>query len=132
GTKLLGHSSIKAALDIDWDERDEKKYALERLLQDAFALRRNRSLWTRIHTRIRLPDPEPGETVEYVRHRLNLAGVKRELFSSDALALLHEGTGGRLRDIDRLATTALKTAARAKLKLVDRAIVLNVANSHQR
>jgi len=40
GTKLLGHSSIKAALDIDWDDRDEKKYALERLLQDAFALRK--------------------------------------------------------------------------------------------
>ena len=71
-------------------------------------------------------------TVEYVRHRLALAGVDREVFTSDALALLHEGSAGRLRDIDRLATTSLKHAARDQHNLVDRGIVVNVANSHQR
>lgn len=39
GTKLLGHSSVKAALDIDWDDRLERQRALERLLADATALR---------------------------------------------------------------------------------------------
>jgi len=39
GTKLLGHSSVKAALDIDWDDKAEQQHALERLLDDAAALR---------------------------------------------------------------------------------------------
>lgn len=39
GVELLGQSSLKAALDIDWDDEEEKKQALERLLKDAVALR---------------------------------------------------------------------------------------------
>jgi len=39
GVKLLGQSSIKAALDIDWDDPVEKQEALERLLSDVSALR---------------------------------------------------------------------------------------------
>jgi type II secretory pathway predicted ATPase ExeA len=92
----------------------------------------HRSLWTRIHTRLKLPEPEPGDTVGHVRHRLQLAGVERELFSSDALALLHEGSAGRLRDIDRLASATLKLAARGQHNIVDRGIILNVATSQQR
>ena len=41
---------------------------------------------------------------------------------SDAIALLHEASDGRLRDIDRIATDALKRAARRKHKRVDRAL----------
>ncbi len=54
------------------------------------------------------------------------------MFTSDALALRHEGSSGRLRDVDRLATVALKFAGWDRLKQVDRALVVNVANSHQR
>jgi hypothetical protein len=39
GTKLLGHSSIKKALDVDWDDPAAKQDALERLLADVAALR---------------------------------------------------------------------------------------------
>src|SRR5690606_29591969 len=39
GVKLLGKSSIKAALDIDWNQPTEQKDALERLLADVSALR---------------------------------------------------------------------------------------------
>lgn len=39
GVKLLGKSSIKAALDIDWDQPTEQKDALERLLADVRSLR---------------------------------------------------------------------------------------------
>ncbi|MFT7580321.1 MAG: hypothetical protein ACI9MR_001990 [Myxococcota bacterium] len=39
GTKLLGHSSVKAALDIDWDDKREQQRALERLLDDAATLK---------------------------------------------------------------------------------------------
>ena len=63
---------------------------------------------------------------EYIRHRLKQAGSERDLFSSDAVALIHEETHGRLRDIDRVATDALKLAARRKLRSVDRELVVRV------
>ena len=40
-----------------------------------------------------------------------LACPQRDLFDSDALALLHESSGGRLRDIDRIATAGRVRAA---------------------
>jgi hypothetical protein len=68
----------------------------------------------------------PGDTAEYIAHRTKRAGADRELFSSDAIALFHEHTHGRLRDIDRVATDALRLAARKKLRLVDRELVARV------
>ena len=47
-------------------------------------------------------------------------------FDSDALAILHEISGGRLRDIDRIATDSLKRAARRKLRKVDRKLIESV------
>jgi hypothetical protein len=37
--------------------------------------------------------------------------------------MLHDAAGGRLRDIDRIATETLKRAARRKLKKLDRQLV---------
>jgi general secretion pathway protein A len=55
--------------------------------------------------------------------RLRRAGCERELFASDAAALLHEATAGGMRDLDRLAAAALREAARKKRRLVEREIV---------
>lgn len=129
---VLDHLHILA--NYEWDSRPLMTLILAGLpeLWDRMLLRRNRSLWSRIHTRLRLAEPEPKDTVAYVAHRLSLAGSERELFTSDALSLLHEASGGRLRDIDRLATAALKIAALGGHRMVDRAIVVNVAHAHQR
>jgi type II secretory pathway predicted ATPase ExeA len=51
-----------------------------------------------------------------VWYRLKHAGADRELFSSDAIALIHEETHGRLRDIDRIATDALRLGGRRKIR----------------
>ena len=50
---------------------------------------------------------------------------------SKTLALLHEASGGRLRDIDRIATDALKRAARRKLKRVDRKLIASTLDTEQ-
>lgn len=92
-------------------------------LRDRLRLSRNRSLWSQVHCRIRIEDPSDADTVEYVGYRLRHAGTERNVFSSDALSMLHEGTVGRLREIDRVATLALKSATRRKLKTVDRDII---------
>jgi type II secretory pathway predicted ATPase ExeA len=51
---------------------------------------------------------------------MQLAGVDKEVFSSDAITILHEAALGTLRDLDRVATTALRLASRRKRKLVER------------
>jgi hypothetical protein len=45
------------------------------------------------------------------------------------MAMLHEATDGRLRDIDRIAAEALRRAARRKLKAIDRQLIEEVATA---
>jgi len=47
----------------------------------------------------------------------------KELFTSDAVAVLHEAASGSRRDIDRVAHDALRSSARRKRKLVERDVV---------
>ncbi len=68
----------------------------------------------------------PDDTAEYLRVRLASAGCERELFSSDPVAMLHEATLGALRDLDRLATAALRETAKKKRKLVERDVIARV------
>ncbi len=99
-------------------------------LWDRLALRRNRSLWSRVHCRLSIGDASPRDTAEYVQHRVAAVGCERELFSSDALALIHEASAGRLRDIDRLASAALHLAAERGVRVVDRGVVSGVIDRH--
>ncbi len=92
-------------------------------MSERLQLRKNRSLWSRVHTRLCLGEALPADTAEYVHVRLRRAGCERDVFGSDALALLHEATHGRLRDIDRLATACLKLAARRRLRTADRDVL---------
>ena len=89
-------------------------------LHDRLSLRRNRSLFSRIHRRFALDPLGPDDTREYLGMRLKAAGCDRPLFTNDASAMLHEGASGALRDIDRLATAALRSAAKRRRKLVER------------
>jgi type II secretory pathway predicted ATPase ExeA len=123
---VLDHLHILT--NYEWDSQPLLSLVLVGLpdLWDRLTLRRNRSLWSRIHTRLNLGEALPEDTVEYVAYRTKKAGAKKEIFSSDALSMLHEATGGHLRDIDRIATAALKRAARRKLRLIDRGVIQDV------
>jgi type II secretory pathway predicted ATPase ExeA len=123
---VLDHLHILA--NYEWDSRALLSLVLVGLpeTRQRLALSKNRSLWSRIHTRLSLGESAPGDTAEYVGHRLKRAGADREIFSSDAIALLHEETHGRLRDIDRVATDALKLGARRKLRVIDRELIARV------
>jgi type II secretory pathway predicted ATPase ExeA len=124
---VLDHLHI--ICNYEWDSAPLLSLVLVGLpeLRDRMQLRRNRSLWSRVHVRLALADPLPEDAVEYVHYRLKNAGGDQELFSSDALAILHEASAGHLRSIDRLATAALKAAARRKLKRIDRELIQHVA-----
>jgi type II secretory pathway predicted ATPase ExeA len=111
-----------------WDQKPLLSLILVGLpdLWDRLTLRRNRSLWSRIHTRLNLGDAPPADTAEYIQYRWARTTQAKSPFDSDAIALLHEAATGRLRDIDRIATGALKRAARRKLERIDRTIVEHV------
>ncbi len=123
---VLDHLHILA--NYDWDSKPLLSIILVGLpeIRQRLPLAKNRSLWSRIHTRISLGESTPGDTAEYIAHRIKRVGCEREVFNSDALALVHEQAQGRLRELDRICTDALKLAARRKLRVIDRELVVRV------
>ena len=121
-------------LNYEWDRRALLSLILVGLpeLEDRLAMRRNRSLFSRIHRRLHLDPLVPDDTAEYLRTRLERVGCSREIFSSDATAMLHEATVGAMRDLDRLATASLRETARRKKKLVERDVVARVIDRDER
>lgn len=115
-------------LNYQWDSRALLSLVLVGLsdFEDQLRLRRNRSLYSRLPRRLAVDALAPEDTGDYLRARLKRAGCDRELFASDAAALLHESAIGSLRDLDRVATTCLRHAARKKRKVVDRDIASRV------
>ena len=118
-------------LNYQWDSKALLSLVLVGLpeLDDRLANRHNRSLYSRLARRLSVGPLTPDDTAEYVRLRLTKAGCDRELFATDALAMLHEGASGALRDIDRIATSALRDAARKKRKLVERDTIARVLDA---
>ena len=103
-------------------------------LDDRLRLRRNRSLYSRLHHRFAIGNLLPDDTADYLRMRLARVGATKDLFSADALSILHEAAGSSLRDTDRIATAALRTAARKKKKIVERDVLSRIlqAESEER
>jgi type II secretory pathway predicted ATPase ExeA len=70
-------------------------------------LERMPQLNERIAVRSVLEPLSHDDTIGYVAHRLHAAGSNREIFDQDALAALHDQSGGIPRRINRLADLAL-------------------------
>jgi hypothetical protein len=81
------------------------------------------------HQRLVIDPLTPEATADYVRARLAKAGCQRDIFASDAIAIVHEATGGALREIDRIATTSLRAAARRTRKTVERDVVARIVKA---
>jgi len=117
-------------LNYEWDSKALLSLVLVGLpeLADRMTLRRNRCLYSRIQYRLTIDPIVPDDTADYIAYRLTGSGCKREVFTSDAIAMIHETALGSLRDIDRVATAALRASARRKRKLVERDVVDHVIN----
>ena len=115
-------------MNYEWDSRSLLSLVLVGLpeLLPRLAMTRNRSLYTRLHHRLIVEPLTPEDTAEYLRFRLARVGCDREIFTADAMGLLHEAAQGSIREIDRLATRALRLAARGKKKLVEKDPLLAV------
>lgn len=120
---LLEH--LHVLLNYEWDRRALLSVILVGLpeLEDRLQMRRNRSLFSRLHCRVSIDGHAPEDTADYIRHRLQKAGSKADIFTTDAIAMMHEAALGSLRDVDRIATAALKVTSRRRRKLVERDVV---------
>jgi type II secretory pathway predicted ATPase ExeA len=118
-------------LNYQWDSKSLLSLVLIGLpeLEKRLSRVHHRSLFSRIHTRLRVDPLTPEDTAEYLRFRLAHVGCDKELFASDAIAMLHESANGAHRDIDRLATAALRETARKKRKLVEREVLSHIVDS---
>lgn len=118
---MIDHLHI--LMNYEWDSRALLSLVLLGLpeLEDTLRLKRNRSLYSRLQHRLRIESLTVEDTEEYLRHRLALVGCQREVFTTEAVVLIHEAAEGSLRDTDRIATHGLVQAARAKKKLVEAA-----------
>lgn len=123
---VLDHLHILA--NYEWDSKPLLSLVLVGLpeLRQRLTLAKNRSLWSRVHTRISLGEASAADTSEYIGYRIKRAGAEREVFNSDAVALVHEHAKGRLREIDRICTDSLKLAAKKKARSVEREIISHV------
>lgn len=120
-------------LNYAWDSRALLSLVLVGLpdLDDRLRLRRNRSLLSRLHRRLAIDPLDSEDTANYLRVRLAKAGCDRDLFTSDAIAIMHEAATGSMRDVDRIATSALRLAARRKKKLVERDLVSEIVRREE-
>lgn len=120
---VLGHLHI--LLNFHRDSKPFLSLLLIGLPQLRERLARNTlsSLAARIPTRVHLDPLDPDQVRGYLRHRLEKAGSKDEVFAEDAVLLLAEATGGVMRKIDVLAATALEVSCESKSKLVDASVV---------
>jgi type II secretory pathway predicted ATPase ExeA len=121
-------------LNYEWDSRALLSVVLVGLpeLHDRLELRRNRSLYSRIHYRLTIGVLTPEDTADYVNFRVHQAGCERDIFTTDAVAMIHEAATGSLRDIDRIAGQALNWAAKRKRKLVERDLVEAILAAERR
>lgn len=121
-------------LNYEWDSKPLLSLVLVGLsdLEARLRLGRSRSLYSRLARRLTIDPLTADDSAEYLGIRLRRAGCDRELFPSDSITLLHEATGGGLRDLDRIAATCLRHAARKKRKTVDRDIITIVLKNAAR
>jgi len=88
-------------------------------------LRRNvlASLMARFPCRIDLAPLDTEQVKDYLRHRMTIAGCKREIFAEDAMLLIAKATTGIMRRIDILGEQCLLVALPTRSQLVDASIV---------
>jgi general secretion pathway protein A len=121
---VLDH--LHVLLNYSWDAKALLSIILVGLphLHNQLELAVNRPLYSRLSHRLVISAGSPEDTAAYISERLGLAGAKTQLISDAAVQLLHRlSGGGLLRDLDRLATAALRAAAHQGASQVEVSIV---------
>lgn len=87
-------------------------------LLDKLMYHTSRPIASRVVARSHLEGLKSDDMTGYLKHHLEIAGVKDQLFADEAILAIHQGSGGLLRRANNLARGALIAAAREKCKIV--------------
>jgi general secretion pathway protein A len=85
-----------------------------------------RQLTQRVVAHYHLTPLSEGETIGYIRHRLQTAGGSPDLFTPEACHRIHQHSGGVPRVINLVCDTALVYGYADEVELIDGALVQNV------
>ncbi len=94
-------------------------------LENVLAL--DEPLKQRVAVKIRLKEFSEGDTRDYIKHRLNVAGCNGEIFSREAINLIYQSTNGVPRLINTVCDNALLEGYLAKKSTIDTSIIKTVA-----
>lgn len=87
----------------------------------------NKQLEQRIAIKCHLTNLDLTDTVNYIVHRLRVAGRSEPIFSEGALKSIYEHTGGIPRRINRLCDMCLLSGLAKNLDKIDESIILEEA-----
>jgi type II secretory pathway predicted ATPase ExeA len=90
-------------------------------------LQLDKPLAQRVAMRYHLHPLQEAETLEYIRHRLRIAGAEHELFAPQAVAAIQRFSAGVPRLINNLCANSLFEAFLTNRKMVDTQTVSSVA-----
>jgi general secretion pathway protein A len=95
-------------------------------LRDLLRLNALRQFAQRIAIEYHLEALQLEETLAYIRHRVRVAGGDSELFTPEALQLIHECTGGVPRLVNTVCDTAMVYGFSDQQPVIDAQIVRQV------
>lgn len=87
-------------------------------LFDKLMYHTSRPIASRVVARSHLEGLDHNDMAGYLKHHLEIAGVKNQLFADEAILVIHQGSGGLLRRANNLARGALIAAAREKCRVI--------------
>ncbi len=73
----------------------------------------------RIGMRYHLTNMSETDTIDYIKHRLKIAGAKDEIFTEEASKLINRKTHGIPREINRACKIAMDIASTEEIKIID-------------
>jgi len=87
-------------------------------LLDKIMYHTSKPIASRVVARSHLEGLNLEDMAGYLKHHLEIAGIKNQLFADEAILAIHQGSGGLLRRANNLARGALIAAAREKCQVV--------------
>ncbi|MFK7815923.1 MAG: AAA family ATPase [Gammaproteobacteria bacterium] len=96
-------------------------------LQAILARPELRQLTQRITARFHLTPLSKEETAAYIRHRLQIVGFRGELFSSGAVSMVHQLSGGVPRLVNNICERSMMGAYGENVHRIDRKLVRKAA-----
>jgi len=92
--------------------------AVQSNLLDKLMYHTSRSLASRVVARSHLEGLSQTDMAGYLKHHLEIAGIKNKLFADEAILAIHQGSGELLRRANNLARCALIAATIEKCRVV--------------